>query len=155
MANVNINTGKVNRAQFTVDYQKNNYGALIPVIDGVPHKELMMGYVSEADAEAGMKLLAEALKATGGDIPKAMQYMYTAATVTANNIDADEAVEINGMNFTIDYTAKKIYREEYEVANLDNITAALSKEAVRELLIDKVKTALDDPYWDEEDEEEY
>ena len=140
MANVNINTGKANESQFVVSYQKNGYGALIPVIDGVPHKELMMGYVSESDAEAGMKLLAEALKATGGDVRKAMEYMYTAASVTANDIEADEAAEINGMDFTIDYTAKKIYRGEKEVANLDGITVALSNEAVRELLIDKVKT---------------
>lgn len=151
MANANINTGIVNEAQFTVDYQKSGYGAVIPVIDGVPHKELMMGYVSEEDAAAGMKLLEEALKATGGDIPKAMQYMYTAATVAANDIKAEEAVEINGVDFIIDYKAKKIWQGEYEIANLDNITAALSNEAVKELLIDKVRTALNDPYWDDED----
>lgn len=147
-----IRTQAQNGSEFTVSYQRNGYGGIIPTIDGVERPDLMMGYVSESDLDAGMKLLADAIAATNGDIEKAKRYMYDACRTAALDIKADEAVDIDGIDFVIDYNAKKIYRDGYEVANLDNINAALSAEAVKELLIDKVRTALNDPYWEEDDE---
>lgn len=162
MANNEIRTGKLTTGEFTVTYQENGYGAVIPVIDGVPHQELMMGFVSETDREAGMKLIAEALRATAGDIRAAMYYMYNAAKTAANNIKADEAVTINGMEVIIDYQNRKAYLDVEEITNLDDINCELPREAVKAILVERATREiekrvaefdeLDDDYFDEDEE---
>ena len=148
--NREIRTGKKTEGQFTVDYQKNGYGAIIPIIDGVEHPELMMGYVSEADAQAGLKLLEEALKATNGDIPAAMRYMYTAASVAAADIKPTETVEIPELDaeFLIDYEKKAIYYYDDEKANLDDLdTTNWPNEAIKAMLVTRAKEK-----WEQEEE---
>ena len=161
-----INTGKATAGQFVVSYQRNGYGGVIPVIDGVQHPELMMGYVSESDCEAGLKLLEEALKATSGDIPKAMRYMYNACTMAANDIKADEAVEIDGVELIISYERRKAYLGTEEIADAnDEAFGNLSREAVKVLLMERAKVELErrirefdetvDNYWDEYNDAPY
>ena len=142
MKNV-INTGKATAGQFTVSYQNNDCGAAIPVINGEPHQELMFGYVSESDRKGCLKLIEDALKATEGNIPAAMRYMYTAALTAAKEIKADEAVEVNGYEIIISYAAKKAYLRTQEVANLEDITTELPEEAVKAMLVDRVRLYLE------------
>lgn len=142
MATNEIRTGKATNGEFTVTYQANGYGGVIPVIDGVEHPELLMGYVTESDKEAGMKLLEEALKATGCDIPAAMMYMYNAAMTSAKGIKADEAVEIDGIEVIIDYDKRKVYQNGAEIANMDDLTCDLPREAIKAILSEKCRTAL-------------
>ena len=148
--NTNISTGKATEGEFAISYQRNGYGALIPIIDGVPHKELMMGYVSERDAQAGIELLGKALKATNGDIPAAMRYMYTAASVVANDIHTTETVEIPELDaeFLIDYEKKAIYYYDDEKANLDDLdTTNWPNEAIKAMLVTRAKEK-----WEQEEE---
>lgn len=141
--NREITTSKRTESQFAVSYQRNGYGACIPTIDGVEHPELMFGYTSEADAQAALNLISEAITATNGDIYKAMQYMYTAARTSALEVKADEAVDVDGVDIVIDYTARKAYKNGEEVANLDAITCPLPNEAIKQLLVEKVKEMID------------
>ena len=146
----NISTGKATEGEFAISYQRDGYGALIPIIDGVPHKELMMGYVSERDAQAGLELLGKALKATNGDIPAAMRYMYTAAQVAAADIKPTETVEIPELDaeFLIDYEKKAIYYYDEEKANLNDLdTTNWPNEAIRAMLITRAKEK-----WEQEEE---
>lgn len=148
--NANISTGKATEGEFAISYQRDGYGALIPIIDGVPHKELMMGYVSERDAQAGIELLGKALKATNGDIPAAMRYMYTAASVAAADIKPTETVEIPELDaeFLIDYEKKAIYYYDDEKANLDDLdTTNWPNEAIKAMLITRAKEK-----WEQEEE---
>lgn len=137
-----ITTGAITNGQFTVTYQQNGYGGCIPVIDGTPHPELMFGYVSEADKEAGLRLLSEALRATNGDIPKAMSYMYSAVQTAANDIKADEAVDVDGTEVVISYAEKAAYIGTSLAAKLDDINCELPNEAVKAMLIDRVRLQL-------------
>ena len=161
MKNV-INTGKATAGEFTVSYQLNGNGAAIPVINGEPHQELMFGYVSESDRKGCLKLIEDALKATEGNIPAAMRYMYAAALTAAKEIKADEAVEVNGTEIIISYEAKTAYLQTEKVADLEDITVDLPAEAVKAMLVDRVRLYLErkaaesrayeddcDPYWDE------
>lgn len=141
--NREITTNKRTESQFAVSYQRNGYGACIPTIDGVEHPELMFGYTSEADAQAALNLISEAITATNGDVYKAMQYMYAAARTSALEVKADEAVDIDGVDIVIDYTARKAYKNGEEVANLDAITCPLPNEAIKQLLVEKVKEMVD------------
>ena len=148
--NANISTGKATEGEFAISYQRDGYGALIPIIDGVPHKELMMGYVSERDAQAGIELLGKALKATNGDIPAAMRYMYTAASVAAADIKPTETVEVPELDaeFLIDYEKKAIYYYDDEKANLDDLdTTNWPNEAIKAMLVTRAKEK-----WEQEEE---
>ena len=161
MANTNVNanneirTGKATSGEFTVSYQENGYGAVIPVIDGTPHPELMMGFVSESDRLAGLDLIAGALKATGGKIPEAMRYMYQAAQVAANDIKAEEAVEVDGNELIISYTDRKAYLNTEEIASLQDMTCELPREAVKAILVERAKNAIAAMETEEEDPGEW
>lgn len=141
--NREIRTSKRTESQFAVSYQRNGYGACIPTIDGVEHPELMFGYTSEADAQAALNLISEALAATNGDIPQAMWYMRNAALTAARDVKADEAVDVDGVDIVIDYQARKAYKNGEEIANLDNITCPLPNEAIKQILIEKVREMID------------
>lgn len=158
MANNEIKTGKQTNGEFVVTYQTNGYGGVIPVIDGVPHQELLMGYVSDADREAGLNLIAEALKATGGSIPAAMRYMYNAALTAANDIKAEEAVTVDGVEILIDYEGRKAYLGTEEIADLEDMPE-LPREAVKAILIDRARNEItkrvaefDEEDYDEDDD---
>ena len=91
--NANISTkniAKEAQKRFTLSYIRNGYGALIPVIDGKKYPELMMGYVSERDAKAGLNLIKMALEATNGDVSKVRGYIMNAMKTAA---DLNEKVE--------------------------------------------------------------
>lgn len=138
-----INTGKATSGEFSVSYQTNGYGAVIPVIDGTPHPELMMGFVSEADRQAGLDLIAGALKATGGNIPQAMAYMYQAAQVAASEIKAEEAVSLeDGPEIIVSYTDRKAYLGTEEIASLQDMTCELPREAVKAILVERAKAEI-------------
>ena len=143
--NANISTGAQTAGQFTIDYQRNGYGAIIPIIDGVEHPELMMGYVSDTDAKAGLKLLEEALKATNGNIPQAMLYMYQAASVAAADIKPTETVMIEEYECLINYDKKAIYLGNELIADLEDMdTTAWPDEAIKAVLVTKAKAAYDE-----------
>lgn len=143
--NTNISTGKATEGEFAISYQRDGYGALIPIIDGVSHKELMMGYVSDTDAQAGLELLGKALKATNGDIPAAMRYMYTAASVAAAGIKPTETVMIEEYECLIDYDKKAIYLGDELIADLeDQDTTAWPDVAIKAVLVTKAKSAYEE-----------
>ena len=158
-----INTGKATAGQFTVTYQTSGCGACIPVIDGEPCQALMFGYVSESDREGCLNVIREALKATSGDIPAAMNYLYQAALTAANDIKAEEAVRVedHGVEVIISYTDRKAYLNQEEIAGIDDIQSELPREAVKAILLERAKAKLaeieaeitEDEYYDPEYEE--
>ena len=144
MANNNtINTGKATQGNFTITYQANGNNAAIPVIDGVEHPEMMFGYVSESDRIGCLKLIEDALKATGGDTYAAMRYMYNAARVAAKEIKPEEAVEVDGIEILIDYRNRKVYLNDNLLADLEDVEVELPHEAVRVMLLDRAKRELE------------
>ena len=167
MANNIINTGKATQGQFVVSYQANGNGAAIPVINGKEEPRLMFGYVSESDRKGCLKLIEDALKATEGDVPAAMRYMYEAALTTAKEVKADEAVEVDGTEVIISYEAKAAYLHAEKIADLEDLgDVDLPGAAVRAMLIDRVRLYAQrkaeevakaeeeyDSYWD--DDEDY
>ena len=138
--NANVTTGKATEGEFAISYQRDGYGALIPIIDGVPHKELMMGYVSERDAQAGLELLGKALKATNGDISAAMRYMYNAASIAAADIKPSETEMIEEFECLIDYDKKAIYLDDELIADLDDMdTTGWNEAAIKAVLVSRAQ----------------
>lgn len=95
-ANISTKNIKKNNSQkrFNLAYILNGYGALIPIIDGVKHPELMMGYVSEADAKAGLRLIEMALEETNGDVSKVRSYIMNAMNAAAEK-PADKEIVVH------------------------------------------------------------
>ena len=154
-----ISTGSQTQGQFIVSYQQNGNGGAIPVIDGKPEPSLMFGYSTDSDRIACLRVIENALRATNGNIPAARQYIYNAVTTAANNIQPDEAVDVDGTEMLIDYNLRKIYEGTEIVATLDDMPE-LPMEATKAMLIDRARIALaarqvvcDDFGW--EDDEEY
>ena len=146
-----ITTGKKTIGNFTVEYQKNGYGGCIPVIDGQPQPSLMFGYATESDRAACMKLIEDALRATGNNIPAIQHYIMTAVRTAANNVHPDEAVEVNGQEILISYTDKIAYLDTCEIANLADLTCELPPEAIKALLVARAETALNEIAMEEDD----
>lgn len=139
MPNLEINTGLKTVGEYVVEYQRNGNGGIIPVIDGTPHPELLMGYVSERDRDAGLAALRDALIATRGDIPKAMTYMYEACMTAAKGISPDEIVDVDGEEVLIDYGKRKAYVGAEEVANMDDLTCEMPREAIKAILMERAR----------------
>ena len=160
---INIDDGSRTSGQFSITYQESGYGGCIPVINGKPAQELMFGYVSESDKTAALNLIKEALIATKGDTYKAARYMMKAVKIAAKGVKLKEAeaVTVDGVEFLINYETKKIYKDEDELANLDDIPCALPPEAIKAMLIDRAKLAMatkyaaNDDYDDDYDDEDY
>ena len=157
MPNNTINTGVATNGEFTVSYQRNGYGGVIPVINGTPEPRLMFGYASESDRIACMKLIEDAVRATGGDIMAAQYYIMNAVEVAANEITPDEAVDVDGTEILISYADKAAYLGTEKIADLDDLDCELPNEAVKALLKDRAKLSLSErnAYYDEVDDEFY
>jgi len=138
-----ITTGAKTKGKFVVEYQQNGYGGCIPIIDGTPQPSLMFGYVSESDKQAAMELLEKALVATGGNISAIPGYIMNAVKVTANDVKVEDVVEVEGTELLVNYTEKKMYFNEEEIANLDDVPCELPAEAVKIMLTDRAKMELE------------
>lgn len=137
-----ILTGEITEGNYAIQYQDNGNGAVIPIIDGVEHPELMMGYVTESDKKAGLKVLADALRASGNDVYKAMRYMYNAARVAAKGITPTEAVTIEGREVLIDLENGKAYIDTEEIATLSENEDFGNPEAEKIILIERATNRL-------------
>lgn len=153
MPDNNIITGRKSIGNFTIEYQKNGYGAIIPLIDGTPQPSLMFGYVSEADLAAGMRLIENALRAAGNNIYDVKRYIMQAMQTAAHDIHPDECVDINGVEIIISYAVKTAYLGTNEIANLSDMTCELPDEAVKALLVSRTEAAMIQ-YLEENDYEE-
>ena len=157
---INTNENLKTNGEFTIEYQRNGNGGLIPIINGNPEPILMFGYVSESDKNACLRLIREAVIATNGDVYAAANYIRNAVTVSANDIKPDQAVEVEGNEMLISYAERKIYLGTTEIANLDDIEGSdtFGNEAVKELLkaratveLQRLEQELDDDFDDDWD----
>lgn len=142
MPNNEIITGRKSIGNFTIEYQRNGCGAIIPVIDGTPQPNLMFGYVSETDLAAGMRLIENALRATGNNIHDVQRYIMQAMQTAAHDIHPDECVDVNGNEILISYAEKTAHLGTEEIANLADMTCELPNEAIKALLVSRTETAL-------------
>ena len=137
MADIKVNK---NAVEIRKELKANGTTVEYIVIDGV--KCGVMGSVNEADRAAAIKALNAAYVASNGDIYEMMQKLSTIATIEENGIDPDEVVEVYGVEIILSYANAKAYTMDgEEIANCDDLHA-LPKEAVKALLIERAKNAL-------------
>lgn len=133
---------KVNKNAVEIRKELKTNGTTIEyiVIDG--QKCGILGSVNEADRAAAIKALNAAYVASNGDIYEMMEKLETIATIEENGIEPDEVVEIGGEEIIISYANAKAYTiDGNEIANCNDLPT-LPKEAVKALLIERVKNEM-------------
>ena len=137
MANISVNK---NAVEIRKELKENGTTIEYIVIDG--QKCGILGSVSKADREAALKALNAAYVASNGDIYEMMQKLSTIATIEENGIEPDEVVEVDGVEIILSYANATAYTMDgEEIANCADLPA-IPNEAVKALLIERVKNAL-------------
>lgn len=111
------------------------------VIDG--QKCGILGSTSEKDRDAALKALNAAYIASNGNVFKMMEKLSTIATIEEKQIMPDEMVEICGVDIILSYSNAKAYTMDgEEIASCDDLHVDIPKEAVKALLVERVKNTL-------------
>lgn len=162
MANINNKKNTMNRVALM---KENNSNLEFLYIDGI--KIGAMGSVSDADREAGIKVIQRIVDNSNKKgmalVMEVMSQVNFEASMNENNIQPDEQVRIEDKDCVISYQSKKIYdMAGKELADASDIGANTPKEAIREILklraqakLHKLEDMEDDTedYEDDDDEE--
>ena len=102
----------------------------------------MVGYVSESDKQACIKVIQKAVKATGGDPYATARYIQNAMLTAASGIRPDEEVEVEGVKMLVSYTDKAIYDGTIQIANMEDLSTVDDKDAIKAILMERAKNNL-------------
>lgn len=162
MANINNNKKNMNRVQLM---KENGSNLEFLYIDNI--KIGAMGSVSDADREAGIKVIQRIVDNSNKKgmalVMEVMSQVNFEASMNENNIQPDEQVKVEDTDCVISYQSKKIYdMAGKELADASDIGGNTPKEAIREILklraqakLHKLEDMEDDTedYEDDDDEE--
>lgn len=134
MANINNSKKSLNRVALM---KENNSNLEFLYIDGI--KVGAMGSVSDADREAGIKVIQCIVDSSNKKgmalVMEVMSQVNFEASMNENNIQPDEQVRIEDKDCVISYQSKKIYdMAGKELADASDIGDNTPKEAIREIL---------------------
>lgn len=142
MANINNNKKSLNRVQLM---KENNSNLEFLYIDGI--KVGAMGYVSDADREAGVAVIQRIVDNSNKKglnlVFEVMSQMNFEASMNENHIIPDELVRIEDKDCVISYQSKKIYdMGGEELADASDMGDNIPKEAIREILRLRAQTKI-------------
>lgn len=134
MANINNSKKSLNRVALM---RENNSNLEFLYIDNI--KIGAMGSVSDADREAGIKVIQRIVdnsdKKGMALVMEVMSQVNFEASMNENNIQPDEQVKVENTDCVISYQSKKIYdMAGKELADASDIGDNTPKEAIREIL---------------------
>lgn len=134
MANINNNKKNMNRVQLM---KENGSNLEFLYIDNI--KIGAMGSVSDADREAGIKVIQRIVDNSNKKgmalVMEVMSQVNFEASMNENNIQPDEQVKVENTDCVISYQSKKIYdMAGKELADASDIGDNTPKEAIREIL---------------------
>lgn len=154
MANINNSKKSLNRVALM---KENNSNLEFLYIDGI--KVGAMGSVSDADREAGIKVIQRIVDSSNKKgmalVMEVMSQVNFEASMNENNIQPDEQVRIEDKDCVISYQSKKIYdMAGKELADASDIGDNTPKEAIREILKLRAQAKLHKLEEMEEDDDE-
>ena len=157
MANINNSKKSLNRVALM---KENNSNLEFLCIDGI--KVGAMGSVSDADREAGIKVIQRIVDNSNKKgmalVMEVMSQVNFEASMNENNIQPDEQVKVENTDCVISYQSKKIYdMAGKELADASDIGDNTPKEAIREILKLRAQAKLHklEEMEDEDDTEDY
>lgn len=142
MANINNSKKSLNRVALM---RENNSNLEFLYIDGI--KVGAMGSVSDADREAGIKVIQRIVDNSNKKgmalVMEVMSQVNFEASMNENNIQPDEQVKVENTDCVISYKDKKIYdMAGKELASASDMGSDTPKEAIREILKFRAQTKL-------------
>lgn len=142
MANINNSKKSLNRVALM---RENNSNLEFLYIDGI--KVGAMGSVSDADREAGIKIIQRIVDNSNKKgmalVMEVMSQVNFEASMNENNIQPDEQVKVENTDCVISYKDKKIYdMAGKELASASDMGSDTPKEAIREILKLRAQTKL-------------
>lgn len=161
MTNINNSKKSLNRVALM---RENNSNLEFLYIDGI--KVGAMGSVSDADREAGIKVIQRIVDNSNKKgialVMEVMSQVNFEASMNENNIQPDEQVKVENTDCVISYKDKKIYdMAGKELASASDMGSDTPKEAIREILklraqakLHKLEEMEDDTEDCEDDDEE-
>lgn len=157
MANINNSKKSLNRVALM---RENNSNLEFLYIDGI--KVGAMGSVSDADREAGIKVIQRIVdnsdKKGMALVMEVMSQVNFEASMNEKQIQPDEQVKVEDTDCVISYQSKKIYdMAGKELADASDIGDNTPKEAIREILKLRAQAKLHklEEMEDEDDTEDY
>lgn len=157
MANINNSKKSLNRVALM---KENNSNLEFLYIDGI--KVGAMGSVSDADREAGIKVIQRIVDNSNEKgmalVMEVMSQVNFEASMNEKQIQPDEQVKIEDEDCVISYQSKKIYdMAGKELADASDIGDNTPKEAIREILKLRAQAKLHklEEMEDEDDTEDY
>lgn len=155
MANINNNKKNMNRVQLM---KENGSNLEFLYIDNI--KIGAMGSVSDADREAGIKVIQRIVDNSNKKgmalVMEVMSQVNFEASMNENNIQPDEQVKVENTDCVISYQSKKIYdMAGKELADASDIGDNTPKEAIREILKLRAQAKLHELEEMEDDTEDY
>lgn len=140
MANINTTNNKKNAVEIYKELGENGTAIEYIVING--QKVGILGSVNEKDRQKAISAIQTALDASDGDIYEMMQKLSAIATITENDIEPDEMIEVCDTEIIISYDARAAYTVDgEEIANCDDLPS-MPYEAVKAVLIARAEVAL-------------
>ena len=119
--------------------ENDNYTMMLP--NGIGMQCFMLSN-GEADRKAGMKIAEMMYRASNDDVMEMVSKLDTIAMMDAKAIIADEMLTIEDTEVIMSYRQGKAYTTDgEEIANCDDV-AYLPIEAIKEVLIARVKAEL-------------
>lgn len=155
MANINNKKNTMNRVALM---KENNSNLEFLYIDNI--KIGAMGSVSDADREAGIKVIQRIVDNSNKKgvalVMEVMSQVNFEASMNENNIQPDEQVKVEDTDCVISYQSKKIYdMAGKELADASDIGDNTPKEAIREILKLRAQAKLHKLEEMEDDTEDY
>lgn len=155
MANINNNKKNMNRVQLM---KENGSNLEFLYIDNI--KIGAMGSVSDADREAGIKVIQRIVDNSNKKgmalVMEVMSQVNFEASMNENNIQPDEQVKVEDTDCVISYQSKKIYdMAGKELADASDIGDNTPKGAIREILKLRAQAKLHKLEDMEDDAEDY
>lgn len=116
-----------------------------------------LGYVSEADKEAGLKALQKSLDNNGGNVYGAMAELATMCNLGDNEVIPDKEIDLNGRTILISFTKMAAYDQMgnllVDLSDLDLKGQHMPEVAIEALLVERIKNLPEDDYDDYDDED--
>ena len=158
MTTINTTNNTKNAVEIRTELAKN--GTIIEYIVVNGQKLGILGSTGEKDKQNAIRAIQTALDASNGNIYEMMQKLSTVATIEENEIDADEMITIDGVQYIVSYNNAAAYTTDgEEIVNCRDIPP-MPREGIKAVLEARINVVNaerrnhDDEY-DYDDEDDY
>ena len=158
MTNITTTNTRRNAVEIRSELTKNGTTIEYIVING--QKVGILGSTGVKDKENAIRAIQTALDASNGNIYEMMQKLSTIATIEEKDIEPDEMITVDGVQYIVSYNNAAAYTlDGEEIANCRDIPP-MPREGIRAILEARINVVnaerrTRDDEWEYDDEDDY